>query len=207
VRVAALYDIHGMLEPLQAVVRKLEDEQFDSIVIGGDAISGPQPAETLELLRSLGTPMHWIRGNGERALGPAGVDAVIGDVADRLDDQRMRVPDDVDAEAAVEVDVLAAVDVPDARAMPAAEVHRVRVVRLEVRRHAVRHALDRTSVQLLRAGSTVEEPGFLALRDLGRSGLQAFDIHRYHLQWARLYRRSANRRNRGGAPWPGCSRR
>jgi putative phosphoesterase len=99
VRVAALYDIHGMLEPLQAVVRELEDEQFDSIVIGGDAISGPQPAETFELLRSLGAPMHWIRGNGERALGPDGANAVIGDVAEALrftasyfsDDERRRL--------------------------------------------------------------------------------------------------------------------
>ncbi len=98
-RVAALYDIHGMLEPLQAVVRELEDEQFDSILIGGDAISGPQPAETFELLRSLGTPMNWIRGNGERALGPDAANAVIGDVEDALrftasyfsDDQRRRL--------------------------------------------------------------------------------------------------------------------
>jgi len=75
VRVAALYDIHGMLEPLGAVLRELEHEQVDAVLIGGDAVSGPQPAETLELLRSLETPTHWIRGNGERALGEDGVDA------------------------------------------------------------------------------------------------------------------------------------
>jgi putative phosphoesterase len=77
-RVAALYDIHGMLEPLRAVLRDLERAQVDAIVIGGDAISGPQPAETFALLRSLEKPTHWIRGNGERALGPDGADAVMG---------------------------------------------------------------------------------------------------------------------------------
>jgi putative phosphoesterase len=78
VRVAALYDIHGMLEPLEAVVRELEHEEVDAILIGGDAVAGPQPAETLALLRSLDLPTHWIRGNGERALGPDAGDAVMG---------------------------------------------------------------------------------------------------------------------------------
>jgi predicted phosphodiesterase len=99
VRIAALYDIHGMAEPLQAVLRELEGEQFDTILIGGDAISGPQPAETFELLRSIETPMHWIRGNGERALGPDAGDAVIGDAEEALgftasffsDDERSRL--------------------------------------------------------------------------------------------------------------------
>src|SRR5881394_2193414 len=71
--------MHGMLEPLRAVLRELEGRQVDAIVIGGDAISGPQPTETYELLRSIDTPLHWIRGNGERALGPDGTDAVIGE--------------------------------------------------------------------------------------------------------------------------------
>jgi putative phosphoesterase len=78
VRVAALYDIHGMLEPLEAVLRELEAEEVDAVVIGGDAISGPQPIETNERLRALELPVHWIRGNGERALGPDAEDAVMG---------------------------------------------------------------------------------------------------------------------------------
>jgi len=83
-KVAALYDIHGMLEPLRAVLRELEGRQVDAIVIGGDAISGPQPTETYELLRSIDTPLNWIRGNGERALGPDGTDAVIGEAEEAL---------------------------------------------------------------------------------------------------------------------------
>ena len=98
-RVAALYDIHGMAEPLRAVLRELEKEQFDAVLIGGDAISGPQPTETFELLSSLETPLHWIRGNGERALGPDAGDAVIGDAEEALrftasffsDDERSRL--------------------------------------------------------------------------------------------------------------------
>ena len=76
-RVAALYDIHGMLEPLEAVLRELEHKEVDAVVIGGDAISGPQPLETNERLRALELPVHWIRGNGERALGPDSEDAVM----------------------------------------------------------------------------------------------------------------------------------
>ena len=84
-RVVALYDIHGMVEPLRAVLRELEDEHFDAIVIGGDAVSGPQPAETQALLRSIDTPLHWIRGNGERALGPDGADATMGEAEEMLE--------------------------------------------------------------------------------------------------------------------------
>ena len=77
-RVAALYDIHGMVVPLDAVLAELRGEDVDAVLIGGDAVSGPQPAETLELLRALDLPTHWIRGNGERALGPDARDALMG---------------------------------------------------------------------------------------------------------------------------------
>jgi predicted phosphodiesterase len=76
VRVAALYDIHGMVVPLEAVLAELGD--VDAVLIGGDAVSGPQPSETLDLLRSLELQTLWIRGNGERALGPDAADAVMG---------------------------------------------------------------------------------------------------------------------------------
>ena len=69
-RVAALYDIHGMLTPLQAVLDEVEDT--DVIVVGGDVASGPQPSETLELLRGLGDRVSWVRGNGDRELSTGG---------------------------------------------------------------------------------------------------------------------------------------
>jgi predicted phosphodiesterase len=67
-----------MLEPLEAVLAELAGEEVDAVLIGGDAVAGPQPAETLALLRALEVPTHWIRGNGERALGPDAADAVMG---------------------------------------------------------------------------------------------------------------------------------
>jgi predicted phosphodiesterase len=80
VRVAALYDVHGMLAALEAVLTELEHEQVDAVVLGGDVVGGPQPAETVARLRELGVPQHWLRGNGERALG------VDGDRATRAGD-------------------------------------------------------------------------------------------------------------------------
>ena len=68
-----------MAVPLEAVLAELEGEEVDAVLVGGDAVSGPQPAETLALLRALELPTHWIRGNGERALGPDGADAVMGE--------------------------------------------------------------------------------------------------------------------------------
>jgi predicted phosphodiesterase len=81
-RVAAPYDIHGMAVPLEAVVAEIKD--VDAVLIGGDVVGGPQPTETLALLRALQLPTHWIRGNGERALGPDAADAVMGEAEDAL---------------------------------------------------------------------------------------------------------------------------
>src|SRR3954464_11187649 len=65
-RVAALYDIHGKLPALEAVLAEVEREGVDAIVIGGDIASGPpQPREVVELVRSLSTA-HCIRGNADR---------------------------------------------------------------------------------------------------------------------------------------------
>jgi putative phosphoesterase len=65
-RVAALYDIHGNLPALEAVLAEAEREGVDAIVIGGDIASGPpQPREVVELVRSLPNA-HCIRGNADR---------------------------------------------------------------------------------------------------------------------------------------------
>jgi putative phosphoesterase len=62
VRVAALYDIHGNLPALEAV---LEEVDTDLVVVGGDVAAGPMPAETLALLGDLGERVRWIRGNAD----------------------------------------------------------------------------------------------------------------------------------------------
>jgi putative phosphoesterase len=69
-RVAAIYDIHGNLPALEAVLQEIrqEKEKIDHIVVGGDVLPGPMPRETLECLRNLDPPAHLIYGNGEVAV-------------------------------------------------------------------------------------------------------------------------------------------
>src|SRR5216684_816545 len=47
-KIAALYDIHGNLPALNAVLAELEGVQPDVVVIGGDIVSGPMPRQQLE---------------------------------------------------------------------------------------------------------------------------------------------------------------
>jgi putative phosphoesterase len=68
VSVAALYDIHGNLPALDAVLAELHREPPDSVVVGGDVAAGPMPREVLARLRELPWPVHWLRGNADRAV-------------------------------------------------------------------------------------------------------------------------------------------
>lgn len=65
-RVAALYDIHGNLPALEAVLEDVARAEVDRIVVGGDLLPGPMPRETFDLLLDLDTPVQFIYGNGER---------------------------------------------------------------------------------------------------------------------------------------------
>jgi len=65
-RIAALYDIHGNLPALEAVLRQVEQVVPDVVVIGGDVVPGPMPSECLSLLRGVPLPMRYIMGNGDR---------------------------------------------------------------------------------------------------------------------------------------------
>lgn len=67
-RVAALYDIHGNLPALEAVLEDVRAAKADQIVIGGDVVPGPMPRETLEYLRRLAIPTRFIQGNGDRVV-------------------------------------------------------------------------------------------------------------------------------------------
>jgi putative phosphoesterase len=60
-RVAALYDVHGMPWALDAVLADLGD--VDAIVLGGDYLYGPYPRETVARVRSLDA--YVVRGNCE----------------------------------------------------------------------------------------------------------------------------------------------
>jgi putative phosphoesterase len=65
VRIAALYDVHGNLPALEAVLAELEREPVDEVVFGGDLTWGPLPRETLELVRSVDNA-SFVRGNADR---------------------------------------------------------------------------------------------------------------------------------------------
>jgi putative phosphoesterase len=67
-KVATLYDVHGNLPALEAVLADVPDDA--AIVVGGDVAAGPFPSETLERLRALGDRVHWLRGNADRELTP-----------------------------------------------------------------------------------------------------------------------------------------
>jgi predicted phosphodiesterase len=67
-RVAALYDIHGNLPALEAVLENVRQADVDQIVVGGDVVPGPMPRETLGRLLDLNLPTHFIHGNGELAI-------------------------------------------------------------------------------------------------------------------------------------------
>jgi putative phosphoesterase len=65
-RVAALYDIHGNLPALEAVLTEVQEAKVDRIVVGGDVLPGPMPRETLQCLMQLDVPVQFIHGNGDR---------------------------------------------------------------------------------------------------------------------------------------------
>jgi predicted phosphodiesterase len=63
---ACLYDVHGNLPALEAVLEDARAHGASRWILGGDyALFGGRPAETVALLRALDNAV-WIRGNGER---------------------------------------------------------------------------------------------------------------------------------------------
>jgi predicted phosphodiesterase len=67
-RVAALYDIHGNLPALEAVLQEVRQAEVERLVVGGDVVPGPMPRETLVCLLNLDIPVQFIQGNGEVAV-------------------------------------------------------------------------------------------------------------------------------------------
>lgn len=73
-QIAALYDIHGNLPALEAVLAEIRDAKIDRLLIGGDVVPGPFPRETVMRLLSADVPAQFIYGNCEVAL----LDAMAG---------------------------------------------------------------------------------------------------------------------------------
>jgi putative phosphoesterase len=67
-RIAALYDVHGNVRALEAVLGEVPEDV--RILVGGDVAAGPFPQETVDRLRALGERVLWIRGNADRELTP-----------------------------------------------------------------------------------------------------------------------------------------
>jgi predicted phosphodiesterase len=76
INVLALYDIHGNIDALDAVLADPRASDPDVVVVGGDAVPGAFARATLDCLEALSAPVRWVRGNGEREVaesvgGPA----------------------------------------------------------------------------------------------------------------------------------------
>jgi len=94
-KIAALYDIHGNLPALEAILADVQRVGVDEIVVGGDVVPGPMPAECLERLAHLDMPVRYISGNGEREIllrrrgetspMPPGYEPMMRWVADQLE--------------------------------------------------------------------------------------------------------------------------
>ena len=67
-RVAAIYDIHGNLPALEAVLEEIRQLRVDQVVVGGDLFPGPMPLETLTYLQEVDMPVQFIYGNGDIAV-------------------------------------------------------------------------------------------------------------------------------------------
>jgi len=67
-RIAAIFDIHGNLPALEAVLDDVRREPVDEIIVGGDVFPGPMPMEVLSVLDSLDIPLRFITGNGDRVV-------------------------------------------------------------------------------------------------------------------------------------------
>jgi putative phosphoesterase len=84
-RVAAIYDVHGNLPALEAVLADLESVNPDLIVVGGDVVAGPMPAEVLDRLAALSESVCFVRGNADREVVAAYGDGRYADATDAAD--------------------------------------------------------------------------------------------------------------------------
>ncbi len=65
-RIAVLADIHGNAPALRAVLRELDAEPVDALVVAGDVVGGPRSLAVLQMLAARAEPTLWIAGNAER---------------------------------------------------------------------------------------------------------------------------------------------
>lgn len=109
-QVAALYDVHGNLPALEAVLAEVD---ADLILVGGDVVAGPWPTETLERLRGLGPRVRFIRGNADREVAERtegrAPPHLMEFVRDRLSDEQLALLGSLPLTESVQVDGLGSV--------------------------------------------------------------------------------------------------
>ena len=88
-RAAALFDIHGNVDALEAVLAAAAVAGCDRLLLGGDyAYLGPAPAEVVDVLLAYPGEVIAIRGNTDRMIAN-GDDAVACWAGERLGDERV----------------------------------------------------------------------------------------------------------------------
>ena len=108
-RVAALYDVHGNLPALEAVLEEVEREGVDAVVVGGDVAAGYFPAESLEALQALGERAIWVRGNCEDELVKGTDGPLTGWPSRQLDADQLSFLGSLPLTASLELDGLGSV--------------------------------------------------------------------------------------------------
>lgn len=83
-RIAALYDIHGNLPALEAVLEEVIQEGVDQLVVGGDVVAGPMPRETLQRLIAMPVPVQFIQGNADTEIAAQMLGRALGAVPDSV---------------------------------------------------------------------------------------------------------------------------
>ena len=84
-RVAAIYDVHGNLPALEAVLADLQSVSPDLTVVGGDVVAGPMPTGVLDRLAALGDSICFVRGNADREVVAAYDDGACIEATDLAD--------------------------------------------------------------------------------------------------------------------------
>src|SRR5215218_5459430 len=84
-RVTAIYDVHGNLPALEAVLADLQGVDPDLMVVGGDVVAGSMPAEVLDRLVALGGSVYFVRGNADREVVAAYDDGRYAEAIDAED--------------------------------------------------------------------------------------------------------------------------
>jgi predicted phosphodiesterase len=100
VRDVVLFDVHGNMAALDAVLAEARAEGFDRLLFGGDLVLfGPEPATCVDRLRGLGEPLVAIKGNTDRYVIDRQDD--VARWADALGDDRLAWLDALPAQLAV----------------------------------------------------------------------------------------------------------